>query len=357
MRTAGVSSLENRLLVSAGNAPLTAYLELTYRCPYNCIHCYCKNPPIKRGELSAAGWKKMLLRLKRAGCLWLVFTGGESLARPDFAEIYAEAKELGFLVTVFTTAYPLQKRHLELFRSLPPYTMEISVYGATARTYEAVSQVPGSFSRAMRNISALKKMGLNISVKMPCMTANYREFGRVKAWAQKNFGSLREHIYNFNYDCTIYPRLNGDAAPCKLRLSAGQRRRLLRQDEDASREHDCYVKSELPKPGPRKTALYRCNTWRNQLFISPQGRMKFCLFSEKFSCAVGKSSLLAAFRAMGENVAGASISTDSPCGTCHLRGICFSCPAAAFLETGHEERPVPYFCVLAHEADSEALEP
>ena len=351
MKTAGVSFLEDRLLRAAGNVPLTALFELTYKCPYNCVHCYCKHAPACGKELSTFNCKHILRQLKEAGCLWLVFTGGEALLRPDFAELYSHAKRLGFLVTVFTTAYTLNKRHLELFAKMPPYSIEISVYGASACVYEAVTQKRGSFGRAMANIMALKRLGLNVSIKMPCMTLNYPEFGRVKKWAEKNFGSPKEHIYNFGYDCAIYPRLNGDTAPCKLRISPEQRRAMIGQDADASREYACYLKEDMPEPHAPKTSLYRCNTWRNQLFINPQGRLKFCIFSDKFSCSSKTASLLASFRAMTKKVAQAKVRTDTPCLTCHLRDICCSCPALAQLEMGHEELPVPYFCVQAHETD------
>jgi len=35
-------------------------------------------------------------------CLWILFTGGEPLLRPDFLEIYTYAKKKGLLVTIFT---------------------------------------------------------------------------------------------------------------------------------------------------------------------------------------------------------------------------------------------------------------
>ena len=54
---------------------------------------------------------------------------------------------------------------------------------------------------------------------------------------------------------------------------------------------------------------------------------------------------------MTKKVAQAKVRTDTPCLTCHLRDICCSCPALAQLEMGHEELPVPYFCVQAHETD------
>jgi len=356
MKTAGVSFLEDRLLRAAGNAPLTALFELTYNCPYNCIHCYCKGAPARGGELRTAECLQILDRLREAGCLWLVFTGGEALTRPDFHEIYSYAKRLGFLITVFTTAYAVKKRHLRLFAEQPPYSVEISVYGATSRVYESVTRRRGSFKRAMANIEELRRLGLNVSIKMPCMTRNYLEFGRVKAWAEKNFGDKKKHVYGFSYDCALYPRLNGDTAPCELRLSSAQRRAMLKQDADAVREFNCYLKDDFPEPLP-KTALYHCNTWLNQVFITPQGRMKFCVFSDKFSLSAKKGKLLPAFRAMIKKVANARLRTDTPCGECHLRDICSTCPSLALLETGHEELPVPYFCVAAHEVEAAMRKP
>ena len=53
-------------------------------------------------ELRTEEHFRLLDELADAGGLWLLFTGGEIFARPDFLEIYLYAKRKGFLITLFT---------------------------------------------------------------------------------------------------------------------------------------------------------------------------------------------------------------------------------------------------------------
>src|SRR6058998_2074459 len=87
------------------NTIVNAQIELTYGCNLHCVHCYtdCYNRPdlIKR-ELSYAEVTRILDQLAAEGCLWVCFTGGEIFMRKDFLDIYAYAKQKGFLITLFT---------------------------------------------------------------------------------------------------------------------------------------------------------------------------------------------------------------------------------------------------------------
>src|SRR5437899_3341517 len=87
------------------NIPLSGQWELTCRCNLRCVMCYtdCFNTPdMLRQELSFREIIRIMDEIREAGCLELTFTGGEPLARRDFLDIYAHAKQEGFLVTVFT---------------------------------------------------------------------------------------------------------------------------------------------------------------------------------------------------------------------------------------------------------------
>ena len=86
--------------------PLSGTIEVTRRCPLTCVHCY-NNLPMSdheaRGrELSYQELCRILDEMADAGCLWLLFTGGEIFARRDFLDIYTYAKKKGFLITLFT---------------------------------------------------------------------------------------------------------------------------------------------------------------------------------------------------------------------------------------------------------------
>src|ERR1700704_176399 len=91
---------------SGQRAPLEVSIEVPRRCPLECLHCYNNLPmgdqDARSGERTLAEHCRLLDELRDAGCLWLLYTGGEVFARKDFLDIYTEAKKRGFLVTIFT---------------------------------------------------------------------------------------------------------------------------------------------------------------------------------------------------------------------------------------------------------------
>jgi MoaA/NifB/PqqE/SkfB family radical SAM enzyme len=78
----------------------------------------------------------------RMGAMWCLITGGEPLLRDDFPDIYMGLKRLGLLVAVFTNATLISAEHVALFKKYPPRDIEITVYGVTKNTYEAVTRRP-----------------------------------------------------------------------------------------------------------------------------------------------------------------------------------------------------------------------
>ena len=89
--------------------PLNGTIEVTRRCPLTCAHCYNNLPMADRDarsrELTYAEHCRILDELAEAGCLWLLFTGGEIFARRDFLDIYKHAKTKGF------SDHALHQRH------------------------------------------------------------------------------------------------------------------------------------------------------------------------------------------------------------------------------------------------------
>jgi len=84
-----------------------------------------------------------------------------------------------------------------------------------------------------------------------------------------------------------------------------------------------------------------------QFFIDPYGRLKFCVFSDKYSTDLKTTSFQKGFYGTFPKILEEKFKTNSKCISCELRPICSYCPARAFLETGDQEAPVPYYCELA----------
>src|SRR6185503_239215 len=103
-------------------------------------------------ELTLDEHRRILDQMAAAGCLWLLYTGGEILARRDFLDIYTHAKRNGFLITLFTNGTMITEKVADYLAEWRPFSVEITVYGRTRATYERLTGVPGSYDKCMRGI-------------------------------------------------------------------------------------------------------------------------------------------------------------------------------------------------------------
>lgn len=346
--------------------PLYGQIELTHRCNFNCIHCYCgksvtrgsrlasesrqRRPGTVCGELSAREWKKILDEIRKEGCLFLCFTGGEPLIREDFLEIYSYAKQKGFIITIFTNGYALDKKITACLAKHPPYSIEITLNGITQTTYESITRRKGSYSKVIENIHLLKKKKLTLLIKTNCLKENKDELGQIKKWAEELLGKFPGRKYCFKYDSMIYLRHNGRERLTNPRLSFEELEEMRRQDQDIWAEYQRGLHHAFPDLKRDRSFLYQCDAWKKNFFIDPFGRLKFCTFSDKFSVDLRTTPFKKGFYEVFPQLLNVRFKTNSKCRDCSLRPICYHCPARAYIETGNEEAPVPYFCELARMA-------
>jgi len=336
-----------RLYNKKEHFPLHGQIELTYRCNLNCIHCYCKGSEDKNQELTTAEWKGILDMIQKEGCLNLCFTGGDPLIRDDFLEIYAYAKAKGFIITLFTNGLALTAKIIDYLVKSPPFSIEITLNGITQKTYESITQIPGSFFKIIQIIKTLKEKKLPLRLKTNSLKQNKEELVRVKSFTEQLFTNLPRNKYRFQYDTIIFPRLNRDKTPCNYRLSFDELLEVRKQDSDIWGEYQDALSCELPGLKRKRRFLYQCNSWMNQFFIDPYGYLKFCDMSDKFSVDLKAAAFREGFYKIFPKLLNEKFKTKSKCKNCRLRLICYHCPARAYLETGDEEAPVPYYCELA----------
>ncbi len=167
--------------------PLSVTLEITARCNNKCRHCYINLPAsdsqAKAEELSLDQILCIAGQAVEMGAMWCLVTGGEPLLRPDFAEIYLGLKRKGLLVGVFTNATLIQEQHIRLFKRYPPRDLEVTVYGITQATYEAVTCRTGSFADFQRGLQLLLKNGVPVRLKAMALRSNLHELTQIADFA------------------------------------------------------------------------------------------------------------------------------------------------------------------------------
>lgn len=323
--------------------PNEVHWELTYRCNLRCPHCYCQGLENQSQELGLPEIKKLLKKMRREGIFWLTLTGGEPLLRKDFLDIYTYAREDGFLVSIFSNGTFWDSRVICALKKSPPYSIEITINGVTKKIYEAVTGTASFFEAVNKNIVLLLKSGLPVMVKSNLLKPNQNEVHRIKQWAQKYLGKPRAKHF-FKYDPLVYPRLNGDKAPLKFRLSFEEIEAVVAKDPDMQRQYEVELRKDFPALEKSADYLYQCFSWQDRLCVNPSGIARFCLFTDKLSFDLNKEPLKEGFGRIFSSIHNKKFKTSSRCRHCALRPICAWCPAKAWLETGCEEKSIPAYC-------------
>lgn len=344
--------------------PLDFFLEITARCNNNCRHCYinlpANDPAAQRAELSAAEISDIADQAVELGALWCLLTGGEPLLRHDFKEIYLSLKRKGLLLSLFTNACLVTEEHIALFKQYPPQYIEVSVYGVTEETYEAVTRKPGSYAAFRRGLDLLLESGIKIKLKAMALRSNVHELPKFKAFCHAHSSKT------FRFDPLLHLRYDMDPARNaeirSERLSPAEIVALEQADDERARalqkgcdslifqnhgHHDC-------------NHLFHCGTGTNSFAVSYDGIFRLCsdLWHPDCTYDLRTGTLAEAWHELVPKVR--DMHSDNPdylehCRNCPIVNLCIWCPAHAHLETGVMDEMVPYFCEVAH-ARAKALQ-
>jgi len=316
--------------------PVAGSFALTHRCNLGCVHCYL-GAGGAREELATGQILRLLDEVVEAGCLTMLITGGEPLLRPDFGQVYRHAKTSGLLVTVFTNGTLVSDRIVELFTELPPRMVEISLYGATASTYERITGVPGSFERCLRGFQRLRQAGVALRLKTMLMTWNSHEFLAMEQLAAEN-------DVPFRFDAGISPRLDGSREPLALRVAPEDA--VGRELADPVRVSAWREYYEQRRNAPALDTLYDCGAGLIAFHIDPYGQLQPCLMTGNYGYDLMSGSFLQGWHQAMPAIRGKKAPAAMECRTCEKRSLCGYCPAFFVLEEGAEDTPSAYLCAV-----------
>jgi len=349
--------------MAARRRPLAFDLEVTARCNHDCRHCYINLPAAdqeaRAAELSLGEISSIAGEAVSMGAVVCLLTGGEPLLREDFREIYLALKRLGLLVSVFTNASLITPEHVRLFKKFPPRVLEVSVYGVTQATYEAVTRRPGSFANFQRGLDLLLENGVPVRLKAMALRANVHELPEIA-----RFCRARTRDY-FRFDPLLHLRFDGDVA----RNAEIQAQRLSAEEIATIEQADFERVQALEKGcdtliGPHCSQagcnhLFHCGAGRGSFAVSYHGLFRLCSSLWHPDCIydLRRGSLEAAWEKLVPQVREFRSQNREfleKCRACPLINLCLWCPAHAHLETGSLDAWVEYFCQVA-QARAQAL--
>ncbi len=337
-----------RLNLSQGRIPLHGALETTFRCNLRCTHCYVNQAreavDEASRELPLSRHQELIDEFAAEGCINLLLTGGEPLVRPDFPELFRHAVRSGLRVTVFTNATLVDQPIIDLFDECPPACVEVTLYGATAATYERITRVPGSFARCRAGVEALHARGVNLKLKTMILEWNAHEYEAMGDYARRLGVPFRhDGVLNPRVDCGAHRHPNLQVRPeriVELDLSDPVRQR---QFLTTTQEILCQDKSWTPSE-----FVYTCGGGRTGFAVDPYGRLLLCLLARRSGYDLRTGSFRTGWHEFLPRLRERRWSSDAPCRTCTLLPLCQNCPGVAEAETGDPEAQVELCCRITH---------
>lgn len=334
---------------SGERVPLQVSIEVTRRCPLECLHCYNNLPmgdlEAKNREMTKEEHFRVLDELVEMGCFWILYTGGEIFARKDFLEIYTYAKKKGFLVTLFTNGTIINEQIADYLAEWPPFAIEITLYGRTRETYEALTMIPGSYDRCLRGIKLLKERGLPLKLKTVATSINKHEVMAMRRFAEEELG------VEFKMDGQINPRIDCSQSPLAVRLTAEEVVALDMSTQKAVEEYRRLAEYDLGLAKPRLSTIdtvYFCGGGNNAFAISALGEMSICVTSQQETFDIRKLGMRHAWERSLHEVRTRKRTRLTKCVQCRIQSLCGMCPANGEMENGDKESPVEFLCQVAH---------
>lgn len=240
------------------NIPISVSFEVTKNCPLNCVHCYI---PQRHGfgkikkELGFKEVSDILLDLKKNGTIFLNITGGEPLLRDDIISIIKKAVKLNFYVKLFTSLYVADYHLLKSLYNSGLREIDVSLYG-NKKVHNLITRFD-SFDKTVENIFIAKKLGFIVTIKMPLMKYNIKNYKWVKDFAKSNGLRLK-------FDPIITPLDNGVRIDEKISVNFNRIKKILKEENITN--NDSYDVSYFP-----------CGAIRNVLAINSYGDLYPCL--------------------------------------------------------------------------------
>jgi radical SAM protein with 4Fe4S-binding SPASM domain len=307
------------------NIPAQAVAELTYRCNLRCAHCYVDLT--ESDELNTEEWKDVIDQLKTAGTMYLLFTGGEITLRPDLLDIASYARHNGFMPGFLTNGTMLDAATCRAIAELKPFSIGLSLYGATAAVHESVTGVTGSFENTLAGIRMLREAGLVPTVQTLVMKNNLNELAEIKILIE-SLGA------RFRINMGMGPSKRGNGFPFRYDPD---------ENDIADRRwwHEGPQPDECQEPGPCKAGKAMCS-------ISPHGDVFPCVM---FPMKLGNLRL-SSFESIWRlepttelnNLRSMTYSDLSNCNKCKLKTYCQRCTGIAYRESGNAAGVSPSAC-------------
>ena len=161
-----------------------AIWNFTNRCNLSCMHCYSKADLDAVDTLTTEDIMSTLEKFKENGVKFLIFSGGEPLARKDLFEIADRCKELGIITYLSTNGLYIGKNNAQKIIDTFNY-IGISIDGSE-KVHDHFRGLEGSFKESMKAVKLLNSYeGAKVGIRFTITKETYEDLQFIFELAEK----------------------------------------------------------------------------------------------------------------------------------------------------------------------------
>ena len=306
------------------NVPLSAHLDLTYRCNERCVHCYLDHHD--HGEMTTVEIKDLLDQMAAAGVFYLTISGGEIMMRRDFFEILEHARLRTFCIKLKTNGILIRKQEADRIKALGVESVQVSIYSHIPEVHDAITKLPGSLEQSIEAIRRLRAHGIQVTIANVLMVQNVGDFEGVRALANE-LGA------KFTLDPTITPMMDGDRSILDLNVDESTLREVFRNQSLVVGDIEEVCAPPLG-PGEEDMDQLPCSAGHTACYVSPYGDVYPCVQFPLPSGNVRQMKFVDSWRDSPQlnEVRGITLGNLPSCSKCTHGATCTRCPGLAYLE-------------------------
>lgn len=312
--------------------PLEFHIDLTNACTERCVHCYV--PKGQNDFLPVELVDKVLEEFRAVNGLSVHLSGGEAMMHPDFEHICRKCLELNLNLIILSNMTLCDDQRIDFLKEVGPQFVNVSLYSMKPEEHDTITQLSGSWQRAMDAILKCCKAGVCCRIATPILRENMGALPGLKKFADE-------------HEMLLVPEYGivAQADHCSKNLvhacSVDELRLVL------TRDHECFRKfhdGDMPSCDAKV-----CDIGETRLYLNAKGNYYPCDSMHEYVLGnvrentveeIWKGEKLNYLRGLKNRDFGA-------CATCGNRPWCKVCPAANFNATGDLFKHHPSTCALA----------
>jgi len=302
----------------------------TNQCNMYCQHCYRDAGTKDQEELTTDQAKKLIAEAAQAGFKIFIFSGGESLLRPDLVPLIAYAKEKGLRPVLGTNGTLIDLPTAKSLKKAGLMAAGISLDSEDAQKHDYFRGYPGAWEKALEGMANCRQAGLPFQLHTTVLKWNMGELAGLTDLAQR-LGARGHHIF------FLVPTGRG-ADIEDHSLSPEDYERVITE----IMKKQATVALELkPTCAPQFTRIAEelgittsfsrgCLAGLSYCIVSPKGNVQPCAYLDLSLGNVKESSLVEIWQ---HNPVFLELRTQKylgKCGGCRYKRICGGCRARAY---------------------------